>query len=78
VARRLSISPQHVRRRLRDEGTSVGAIKGELLRDAAIAGLARGVAVDELSSRLGFSEASAFRRAFKRWTGSTPAAYQPR
>jgi AraC-like DNA-binding protein len=77
VAQRLSISPQHVRRRLRDEGTSVGAIKGELLRDAAIAGLARGVAVDELSSRLGFSEASAFRRAFKRWTGSTPAAYQP-
>jgi AraC-like DNA-binding protein len=78
VAQRLSISPQHVRRRLRDEGTSVGAIKEELLRDAAIAGLARGVAVDELSSRLGFSEASAFRRAFKRWTGSTPAAYQPR
>ncbi|MEP7021801.1 MAG: AraC family transcriptional regulator ligand-binding domain-containing protein [Pseudonocardiales bacterium] len=78
VAQRLSISPQHVRRRLREEGTSVGAIKEELLRDAAIAGLARGVAVEELSARLGFSEPSAFRRAFKRWTGSPPAAYQPR
>lgn len=77
VAARLSISPQHLRRLLRDEGTSLGQIKEELLRDAAIAGLARGEAVDDLSARLGFSEASAFRRAFKRWTGATPSAYQP-
>lgn len=76
VAQRLSISPQHVRRRLREEGTSLGAIKEDLLRDAAIAGLARGQAVHELSARLGFSEPSAFRRAFRRWTGSTPTAYQ--
>jgi AraC-like DNA-binding protein len=78
VARRLSLSPQHLRRRLREDGTSLGAIKEELLRDAAIAGLARGTAVDVLSVQLGFSEPSAFRRAFKRWTGATPAAYQPR
>jgi AraC-like DNA-binding protein len=76
VASRLSISPQHVRRLLRDEGTSLGAIKEELLRDAAISSLARGDAIDDISARLGFSEPSAFRRAFKRWTGATPAAYQ--
>jgi AraC-like DNA-binding protein len=78
IAARLSISPQHLRRRLRDEGTSLGAIRAELQRDAAITALARGDAVDAVSARLGFSEPSAFRRAFKRWTGSTPAAYQAR
>jgi AraC-like DNA-binding protein len=76
IAKRLSISAQHLRRRLRDEGTSAGAIREELLRDTAITGLARGEAVEAVSSRLGFSEPSAFRRAFKRWTGATPAAYQ--
>jgi AraC-like DNA-binding protein len=29
----------------------------------------------ELSERLGFSEQSAFNRAFKRWTGVTPTKY---
>ena len=78
VAARLSMSAQHLRRRLRDdEGTSLGAIREEIMRDAAITGLARGEAVDQISRRLGFSEPSAFRRAFKRWTGATPAAYQP-
>lgn len=76
VATRLAISPQHVRRLLRDEGASLAGIKEELLRDAAIAGLARGETVHALSARLGFSEPSAFRRAFKRWTGTTPSAYQ--
>jgi len=76
VAARLAISPQHVRRRLREEGTSLGAIKEELLRDAAISALARGDSVEDISARLGFSEPSAFRRAFKRWTGATPATYQ--
>lgn len=76
IATRLAISPQHVRRLLRDEGTSLAGIKEELLRDAAIAGLARGETVHALSARLGFSEPSAFRRAFKRWTGTNPSAYQ--
>jgi AraC-like DNA-binding protein len=76
VATRLAISPQHLRRLLRDEGTSLAGIKEELLRDAAIAGLARGETVHALSARLGFSEPSAFRRAFKRWTGTSPSAYQ--
>ncbi|MFC8143525.1 helix-turn-helix domain-containing protein [Streptomyces paradoxus] len=34
------------------------------------------MSIEELSQRLGFSEPSAFHRAFRRWTGSAPRAYQ--
>jgi AraC-like DNA-binding protein len=78
VARRLAVSTQHLRRLLRDEGMSFRAIKEEILRDEAIASLVRGgETVEDLSDRLGFSEPSAFRRAFRRWTGSPPGSYRP-
>jgi AraC-like DNA-binding protein len=77
IAARLNMSAQHLRRLLRDEGTSMTEIKEEVLRDAAIASLsATDEPVDELAARLGFSEASAFRRAFRRWTGSSPGSYR--
>ncbi|QNG17655.1 AraC family transcriptional regulator [Rhodococcus triatomae] len=76
IASMLSISVPHLRRLLRQDGTSLNQLREEVLRDAAIAGLRRGESVDELSGRLGFSEPSAFRRAFKRWTGSTPSTYR--
>lgn len=78
VAARLAISTQHLRRLLHEEGTSFRQIKEEILRDAAIASLVGGQeTVEDLSARLGFSETSAFRRAFRRWTGSPPGAYRP-
>jgi AraC-like DNA-binding protein len=77
VAERLSLSPQTMRRRLAAEGTSFREIKDELRRDIAIAALARGEeTVEDLARRLGFSEPSAFHRAFRRWTGATPGAYR--
>lgn len=76
IATMLSISVPHLRRLLRQEGTSLGRLRDEVLRDAAIAGLERGETAEELSARLGFSEPSAFRRAFKRWTGQTPGSYR--
>lgn len=78
VAQRLSVSAQHLRRLLREEGCSFREIKEEILRDEAIASLVRGgESVEKLSDRLGFSEPSAFRRAFRRWTGSPPGSYRP-
>jgi len=77
VAARLTMSTQHLRRLLREQDTSMTQIKEDILRDAAIASLTRGQeSVDDLAVRLGFSEASAFRRAFRRWTGSPPGAYR--
>ena len=78
VAARLAVSPQTLRRRLASEGTSFQQIRDQLRRDVAIAALAAGtVSIEDLSGRLGFSEPSAFHRAFRRWTGSAPRSYQP-
>ncbi|KQY07275.1 hypothetical protein ASD37_14580 [Mycobacterium sp. Root135] len=77
IAKPLNVSAQHLRRLLRDEGTTFRGIKEDVMRDAAIAALASGrESTEELSDRLGFSEPSAFRRAFRRWTGSPPGAYR--
>ena len=77
VAKALNVSAQHLRRLLRDEGTTFRQIKEDILRDAAIAALAGGrETIEQLSDRLGFSEPSAFRRAFRRWTGSPPGTYR--
>lgn len=77
VARRLSISRQTLQRRLSEEGTSLRVIREQVLRDAAVTSLVRGdEPIADLAERLGFSEPSAFTRAFKRWTGSPPSAYR--
>ncbi|WP_183094460.1 AraC family transcriptional regulator [Nocardioides stalactiti] len=77
VAAKLLTSPQTLRRWLAAEGSSYRAVSDEVRRDAAIASLVRGEEpIVDLAQRLGFSEASAFTRAFRRWTGSTPGAYR--
>lgn len=77
IAAELAMSPPTLRRKLRDEHTSLKEIREQILRDAAIASLVRGdETVTALSRRLGFSEPSAFSRAFRRWTGSAPGSYQ--
>ena len=77
IARQLDVTPQTLRRRLREEGQGYRAIKDDLRRDVAIEYLARtDLALPELAGLLGFSEASTFHRAFKHWTGVAPGAYR--
>lgn len=77
IARRLAMSQETVRRKLAEEGTSVRQLIEDVRRDTAVESLVRGTeSVADLATRLGFSEPSAFTRAFRRWTGSTPGAYR--
>ncbi|MBC2877330.1 MULTISPECIES: AraC family transcriptional regulator [Streptomyces] len=77
TAARLAVSPATLRRRLAAEGTSYRRVKDQVRRDAALASLAAGrEPTTELAARLGFSEPTAFHRAFHRWTGTTPGAYR--
>jgi len=77
VARRLDVHPQTLRRRLAVEGSSFKDIKNRLRRDTALHFLGKqGLSIEEIAHRAGFSESSAFIRAFKGWTGVTPYTYR--
>jgi AraC-like DNA-binding protein len=77
LAQQLHMSPQTLRRHLREEGSSFQELKDQLRRDLAIYHLGRAeLAIQDIAEQLGFSEPSAFHRAFKKWTGLTPGAYR--
>lgn len=77
VATALEIHPQTLRRRLSSEGTNFKEIKNQLRRDTALHFLGKqGLSIEEIAYRAGFSESSAFIRAFKGWTGVTPYTYR--
>ncbi|MFN2329307.1 MAG: AraC family transcriptional regulator [Chromatocurvus sp.] len=77
IAGSLELHPQTLRRRLASEGTTFKDIKNQLRRDIALHYLGRrGLSIEEIAHRAGFSESSAFIRAFKGWTGVTPYSYR--
>lgn len=77
LARQLHASSATLRRRLSDEGESYQSIMDELRRDLAISLLGdTRMSILEIAAELGFSESSAFHRAFKKWTGTRPGEYR--
>ena len=79
IASALNVSNRTLQRKLREEGNSFM----DLLQHTRLQ-LARkylgspGRSVVETAYLLGFSEPSTFSRAFKRWTGQSPAEYRER
>jgi len=77
VAGRLHMSVRTLHRRLEGEGASFRQVLADARRQLAERHLSDSrLAIGEIAFLLGFSEASAFRRAFKRWTGQQPAAFR--
>lgn len=72
IAERLGMPARSLQRRLKEAGTSFQGAREEVRRSLAQRYLDDGLAISEISFLLGFSEPSAFFRAFKRWTGTTP------
>ena len=77
VAKRLGKSERSLRRQLAASGSSfrelIEGVRGEsaekLLRNA-------GASITEIAFALGFSDSSAFTRAFRRWRGMSPSDYR--
>jgi AraC-like DNA-binding protein len=77
VAPRLGMSVRTLQRRLKDRGLDYQGLLDTIRQRLATELLQDGlISIEEIGDRLGFSEPSAFRRAFKRWTGQSPSAYR--
>lgn len=66
-----------LRRRLQEEGTSYSDIRQRCRVNIAIESLKKmDLTIDAVAQLSGFSDASTFRRAFKKWTGTSPTLYR--
>ena len=72
LARKLAVSPRTLQRRLAASGTSFQSVLSEVRHTLAVRHLQSGHSVTDTAFLLGFSELSAFSRAFRRWTGHAP------
>jgi AraC-like DNA-binding protein len=77
IAGRLKMSSRSLRRRLEQEGTSFRELIDELRAHAAIKYVRdTDMTIEDIAYALGFSDAAAFRHAFRRWTKSAPHEYR--
>jgi len=77
IARKLGMSLRSLQRGLRERGSSYERLVRSARLDLACSYLREGRhSVTETAFALGYESASAFSRAFKRWTGFLPTEYQ--
>ncbi len=79
IARRLAISPRTLRRRLAEEGYTFQTAKNVARERQAKYLLSHTtLPLSEIAFKLGYSELSAFSRAFRSWANVTPQNYRDR
>jgi AraC-like DNA-binding protein len=72
IARDLGLSTRSLRRRLAEDGASYKALVQSVLELRATQMLGDpNRTIQDTAAEMGFSDASAFQRAFKRWKGMT-------
>ena len=77
VAQKLGVSSRTLKRKLKAEDTAFSDVLDALQSEQACALLRQEqLSIDEVAERVGYSDVSNFTRAFKRWTGVTPAAFR--
>ena len=77
IAANFNTSSRSLQRKLQDEGVTYQQLADSIRKSLALNYLQSGkYPIKEISYLLGYNELSAFSRAFKRWTGSTPVSYQ--
>ena len=79
VAKKIAMSPRTLQRQLKEHGVDFKRLMDDTRRRFALNYLRdRRTTLTEIAFLLGYSELSAFNRAFRRWTGSTPLGYRRR
>lgn len=74
ISELVHMSPRTIHRRLAEEQVSYRDVVDEVRRDLARGYLQESeLSLGEIAFLLGFSHVNAFHRAFRRWTGQTPA-----
>jgi AraC-like DNA-binding protein len=73
VARSLGTTERTARRRLSAEGQTFDALVTSVQKEQAIQLLSGDTPLRDIAFALGFSDATAFSRAYKRWTGRSPS-----
>lgn len=77
TAAQFNMTPQTLRRKLKEESSSYRLIKENIRRDIAIQKVLRGeMPIEEIAGTVGYSEARSFTRAFHDWTGLSPVQYR--